>query len=64
MADAAPLRFRITRRDRLREDSGVMADQVRTIDKRRFQGEMLAKLNGAELAQLTVYWSIVLGLNA
>ncbi len=41
-----------------------MADQVRTIDKRRFQGEMLAKLNGAELAQLTVYWSIVLGLNA
>jgi len=41
-----------------------MVDQVRTIDKRRFQGEMLAKLNGAELAQLTVYWSIVLGLNA
>ncbi|WP_405226925.1 type II toxin-antitoxin system PemK/MazF family toxin [Lentisalinibacter sediminis] len=61
--DAAPLRFRIARRDRLREDSDVMVDQVRTLDNRRFQGERLAELSGAELAQLEIYWSIVLGLD-
>jgi mRNA-degrading endonuclease toxin of MazEF toxin-antitoxin module len=47
----------------LREDSDVMVDQVRTIDNRRFQGDRLAELSAAELAQLEVYWSIVLGLD-
>lgn len=61
--DAAPLRLRVTCRDRLREDSDVMVDQVRTIDNRRFQGDRLAELSAAELAQLEVYWSIVLGLD-
>ncbi|HKK22572.1 MAG TPA: type II toxin-antitoxin system PemK/MazF family toxin [Pseudohaliea sp.] len=60
--DAEPLRFRVTRRDRLREDSDVMIDQVRTIDNRRFHGDRLTELSAAELAQLEVYWSIVLGL--
>jgi|SRR6056297_1433133 len=60
--DAEPLRFRVTRRDRLLEDSDVVIDQVRTIDNRRFQGDRLTELSAAELAQLEVYWSIVLGL--
>lgn len=59
---AAPLRYRIRARDKLRSDSDVMLDQARTIDNRRFQEEPLTALTGRELGEVETYWCIVLGL--
>ena len=60
---AAPLRFRVAQRDNLQADSDAMIDQVRTIDNRRFTGEPLTRLTGAELAEIEEYLKIVLGLS-
>jgi len=60
--DAAPLRFRLAARDRLRLDSDVMLDQVRTIDNRRIQGGQLTRVTSAELAEIDTWLQIVLGL--
>jgi mRNA interferase MazF len=60
--DAAPLRLRIPARERLRQDSDVMVDQLRTIDNRRLQAEQLTKLTPGELVELETYLQIVLGL--
>jgi mRNA interferase MazF len=59
--DAAPLRFRIAKRDRLQQDSDVMIDQVRSIDNRRFVGDVLTSLTSGETAQIEEYLKIVLG---
>jgi mRNA interferase MazF len=58
---AAPLRFRLAARDRLRLDSDML-DQVRTIDNRRIQGEQLTRVTAAELAEIETWLQIVLGL--
>jgi mRNA interferase MazF len=58
---AAPLRFRIARRDNLQADSDAMIDQVRTIDNRRFTGEPLTALSAGEMAEIEEYLKIVLG---
>lgn len=60
--DAAPLRLRIERRDRLENDSDAMLDQVRTIVNRRLFGEPLTRLTERELAEIEEYLKIVLGL--
>jgi mRNA interferase MazF len=60
---AAPLRFRISARDGVRQDSDVMVDQLRTIDNRRIQGEQLTRLTAAEFAEIEVWVKIVLGLS-
>lgn len=59
---AAPLRFRIAKRDRLQQDSDAMIDQVRTIDNRRFVGDVLTSLTSGETAQIEEYLKIVLGM--
>ena len=61
--NAAPLRSRIGRRDELQEDSDMMIDQIRTIDNRRFTGEALTRLTGAEIAEIEEYLKIVLGMS-
>ena len=61
--DTAPLRFRISRRDELQEDSDVMIDQVRTIDNRRFVGDPLTRLTTGEIVTIEEYLKIVLGMS-
>ena len=60
--DAAPLRFRLTSRDRLECDSDVMLDQARTIDNQRIHGDMLTLLSGQEMGKIELFWRIILGL--
>jgi mRNA interferase MazF len=60
--DAAPLRYRLTPRDRLEFDSDVMLDQTRTIDNRRINNELLATLTGQEVSEIELFWRIVLDL--
>ena len=60
--DAAPLRYRLTSRDRLESDSDVMLDQARTIDNRRIDSEMLTTLTDREMSEIELYWRIVLDL--
>lgn len=60
--DAAPLRCRVTSRERLEFDSDIMLDQARTIDNRRISREMLTMLTRREVGELELFWRIVLGL--
>jgi mRNA interferase MazF len=59
---ASPLRLKIRSRGRLREDSDLMIDQIRTIDNRRLTGDALATLSGREMLQVSEYLKIVLEL--
>jgi len=61
--DAAPLRYRINTRDKLKNDSDVMLDQTRTIDNRRMNSKMLTSLLDHERLEIEEYWKIVLGLS-
>lgn len=61
--NAAPLRFRITARDKLQSDSDVMVDQARTIDNQRMTHEPLTVLTDRELAEVEEYLKIVLDLS-
>ncbi len=49
--DAQPLRYRIKKRDKLKEDSDIVITQIRAIDNSRFI-EKLADLTTAELNQV------------
>ncbi len=60
--DAAPLRYRLASRDELEYDSDVMLDQTRTIDNRRFSGDMLTLLTKEEMGEIESFWRIVLDL--
>lgn len=46
--DAEPIRYRINKRDKLKEDSDLVITQIRAIDNERFV-EKLAKLTTVEL---------------
>ena len=60
--DAAPLRFRVTARDRLQAESDVMIDQARTIDNARITSDSLMTLDPAEITEIEEYLKIVLGI--
>jgi mRNA interferase MazF len=60
--EAAPLRFRLSSRDGLEYDSEVMLDQTRTIDNRRFNGDMLTILSEEEMGKIELFWRIILDL--
>ena len=57
-----PLRLRLASRDGLEYDSDVMLDQIRTIDNRRINGEMLTLLSEQEMGKLELFMRVVLGL--
>ena len=61
--NAAPLRYRITARDRLKMESDIMLDQTRTIDNRRMTSDLLTALTKTEISEVEAYWQIVLGLD-
>jgi len=45
--DMYPYRFRITKRDKLKQDSDILINQIRTLSKQRI-GEKIAQLNDNE----------------
>ena len=45
IADAEPLRIRVPRLGRLRQDSDLLVDQIRAIDNRRLVGNSLGTLS-------------------
>lgn len=51
-------------RDGLRQDSQVLVDQLRTVDRRRFGQGPLAKLSDAEMAQVEAGVRVALGMNS
>ncbi len=61
--NAAPLRYRIAARDRLKTESDIMLDQTRTIDNRRMTSDLLTALTKTEISEVEAYWQIVLGLD-
>lgn len=61
--NAAPLRYRIAARDRLKKDSDVMLDQTRTVDNRRITSDLLTVLTKGEISEVEAFWRIVLGLD-
>lgn len=46
------LRFRITQRDELMQDSDVMLDQMRAIDLKRFCSQSITQLNDEEWQEI------------
>jgi mRNA interferase MazF len=45
--DMYPYRFRITKRDKLKQDSDILINQIRTLSKQRI-GEKIAQLSDSE----------------
>jgi len=58
-----PLRFRIKKRDKLKETSEILCDQIRTIDVNRLQKEKIASLTQEELISIEERVQILLGFN-
>lgn len=61
--DAAPLRYRIKARDKLKADSDIMLDQTRTIDNQRIKNIMLTLLSHTEIIEVEMLWQTVLGFD-
>ena len=59
--NVAPLRLRISARNKLRTDSDIMLDQIRTIDNRRLTGDALTSLSVREMVEVEEYLKITLG---
>ena len=50
--DAYPLRYRIGKRDNLRENSELLCDQIRAVDVNRLLSEKLASLSAREMLEV------------
>ncbi|WP_457596750.1 type II toxin-antitoxin system PemK/MazF family toxin [Hydrogenimonas sp.] len=59
--DAYPLRYRISRRERLEKDSDLLCDQIRAIDRRRLLPEKLAMLSEHEMVAIEERIEAILG---
>ena len=57
----APLRLRVSARNKLKSDSDLMLDQIRTIDNRRLTGDALTSLSVREMVEVEEYLKITLG---
>jgi len=60
--DAYPLRYRITKRDRLEKTSDVLCDQIRTLDNQRILEGLLTKLSYKEMLEIDKQVKIVLDI--
>ena len=63
-ADAEPLRVTIGARDGLRDDSQVIVEQPRTLDRTRLGEAPLTELTGREMADVERSLLAVLGVNS
>lgn len=57
-----PLRVTIRARDQLKQDSQVVTEQPRTVDRARLTGGPLARLSGEEMAAVERSFRAVTGL--
>jgi len=60
--DAYPLRYRITKRDRLEKTSDVLCDQIRALDNQRILEGLLTKLSYKEMLEIDKQVKIVLDI--
>ena len=60
--DAYPLRYRITKRDRLKKTSDVLCDQIRALDNQRILEGLLTKLSYKEMLEIDKQVKIVLNI--
>ncbi len=63
LIDAAPLRFRISKREKLHNDSDLMCDQIRAVDIRRLGTERIATLTHKEMLQIETRISLILSFS-
>ena len=61
--DTFPLRFRITKREKLEHNSDILCDQIRTIDNKRIISESIAVLTTEELLNIDKQISIILDID-
>ena len=52
LMDLHLLRYRVTKRGRLQQDSDILCDQIRAIDIQRIKSPPLARLDETELMQI------------
>jgi len=57
--DSEPIRFRISKRDKLQKDSDIVITQIRAIDNDRFI-EKLSSLNEDEMEKITAFLNIII----
>ena len=57
-----PLRVTLRARDALREDSQIVVDQPRTLDRRRLGPELLTELTAAEISKVEQSLLAVMGI--
>ena len=60
--NAYPLRYRITKRDKLEKTSDVLCDQIRALDNQRILEGLLAKLTYQEMLKIDKQVKIVLDI--
>ncbi|MCH9740918.1 MAG: type II toxin-antitoxin system PemK/MazF family toxin [Epsilonproteobacteria bacterium] len=60
--DAYPLRYRVSKREALEQDSDLLCDQIRAIDNQRIVSDKLAELSLQELLEVDEQIKIVLEL--
>ena len=60
--DSYPLRYRVSEREKLEQNSDILCDQIRTIDNGRILPQKIAELTLKEILEVDVQVSIVLGI--
>ena len=60
--DAYPLRYRVTKRDKLDKTSDILCDQIRALDNQRILEGFLTKLTYQEILEVDKQVKIVLGI--
>ncbi len=60
--EAYPLRYRITKKDKLDKTSDVLCDQIRALDKQRILEGLLTKLTYQEILEIDKQVKIVLDI--
>ena len=61
--DSYPLRYNISKRDKLEKKSDILIDQIRTIDNKRIINKPLTILTMKEILEIDAQIKIVLDLN-
>ena len=59
---AYPLRYQITKRDKLEETSDILCDQIRALDNQRILEGLLTKLSHKEMLEIDKQVKIVLDI--
>ena len=62
--DAYPLRYPLSKRDKLLQNSELLCDQIRAIDINRILPEKLASLSDQEMLEIEYQIQIILGFIA